>query len=367
MQVSFVDLGAQYREIKDEIHAELQKVLDTTSFVLGPAVTDFEHAFAQYCGVEHCVGVASGADALQLAFLALGIGPGDEVITAANTFIATVNAITLTGATPVLVDCDPKTYNIDPDLIETAITERTKAVVPVHLYGQPAEMDKIMAIAGKHGLLVVEDAAQAHGARYKGRRVGTFGDIGCFSFYPGKNLGAYGEGGAVVTADAKLADTVRILRNVGQSEKYIHPMVGFNSRLQSVQAAILNVKLQYLDRWNSLRQGFAALYTELLTDSSLMLPSVIQHAEPVWHLYVVQHERRDGLMKHLSGRQILCGIHYPVPIHHQKAYPNIRTVPEGAPVTSAAAKRLLSLPMHPHLTAEQVHMVVNAIKDFARA
>ncbi|MCC6142702.1 MAG: DegT/DnrJ/EryC1/StrS family aminotransferase [Candidatus Hydrogenedentes bacterium] len=364
MKVNFVDLVAQYETIKDEVHAELEKVMSTASFVLGKAVTEFEEAFAAYCGTKHCVGVASGADALTLALRALGIGPGDEVITAANTFVATVNAIALVGATPVLVDVSETDYNIDPGLIEQAITGKTKAIMPVHLYGQPAEMDPILEIAKKHNLYVVEDSAQGHGSLYKGRKAGSMGICGCFSFYPGKNLGAYGEGGAVTTDDDKIADTLRMLRNCGQSEKYVHPVVGYNSRLHTMQAAVLKVKLPHLDGWNAKRRHFAGLYAELLADTSLVLPQVKEHVEPVWHLYVVQHDRRDALLKRLAEQQVYCGIHYPIPIHKQGAYNGVRTVPEGAPVSSRVADRILSLPMHPDLTDEQVQYVAEAVRSF---
>ncbi len=363
MNVQFVDLVGQYNSIRGEVHAALDEVMSTASFVLGGAVTRFEGHFAEYCGTRHCVGVASGADALHLALRALGIGPGDEVITAANTFIATVNAIALAGATPVLVDMDPW-YTIDANLLEQAVTARTKAIMPVHLYGQCADMDPILEIANRHGLLVVEDAAQAHGARHRGRPAGSMGVCGCFSFYPGKNLGSYGEGGAVTTDDGELAEALRIYRNCGQSEKYIHPVVGFNSRLHSMQAAVLDVKLAHLDEWNGLRRKFAALYTEGLADTPLVLPAVREGGEPVWHLYVVRHPRRDELMAHLRERGVFCGIHYPVPIHQQKPYASARTVPDGAPLSSACAPELLSLPMHPNLDEAQVAHVIAAVHDF---
>ena len=364
VKVNFVDLVAQYQSIRDEIHAELDKVLSTGSFVLGPAVQEFEQAFASYCGAGHCVGVNSGTDALNLAVRVLGIGPGDEVITVANTFIATVNAIALAGATPVLVDMNPGDYLIDPALIEKAITPRTKAIMPVHLYGQPADMDAIMSIARQHGLHVIEDACQAHGALYKGQPVGTFGVMGCFSFYPGKNLGSYGEGGAVVTNDAALAEQIRVYRNVGQSAKYVHPVIGFNTRLHSMQAAVLKVKLKHLPEWNAKRRHWAARYSELLAGTGLVLPKENAGVEHVWHLYVVQHDRRDDLLKALQDQQIYCGIHYPVPIADQSAYKGVRCLPEGTPVTARAAKRILSLPMHPDLTEEQVNTVAAAVRAF---
>ncbi|MCC6796688.1 MAG: DegT/DnrJ/EryC1/StrS family aminotransferase [Candidatus Hydrogenedentes bacterium] len=366
MKVNFVDLVAQYHSIRDEIHAELDKVLSTGAFVLGPAVQEFEQAFAAYCGADHCVGVNSGTDALNLAVRVLGIGPGDEVITVANTFIATVNAIALAGATPVLVDINESDYLINALLIEQAITPRTKAIMPVHLYGQPADMDAVMAVARKHGLHVIEDACQAHGARYKGKAVGTFGVMGCFSFYPGKNLGSYGEGGAVVTNDPALAEQIRVYRNVGQAAKYVHPVVGFNTRLHSMQAAVLKVKLKYLNEWNAKRRAFAARYAERLAGTSLVLPKANPDVEHVWHLYVVQHDRRDDMLKTLQDQQIYCGIHYPVPVANQTAYTGIRTVPAGAPASARFAKRILSLPMHPDLTEEQIETVAKAVYAFER-
>ncbi len=365
MKVQFVDLVSQYQSLHHEIHEALEEVMSSASFVLGGAVTAFERNFAAYCGTKHCVGVASGADALHLALRALGIGPGDEVITVANTFIATVNAIALAGAEPVLVDAKDPWYTMDPALLEAAVTPKTKAIMPVHLYGQPADMDPILEIAHRHGLKVVEDAAQAHGARYKGRRTGSMGVCGCFSFYPGKNLGSYGEGGAVVTDDEALANALRVYRNCGQSEKYIHPVVGFNSRLHSMQAAVLNVKLPYLDWWNEKRSHFAALYSDGLAGTpDLVLPEVMPGAESVWHLYVVRHPRRDDLMAFLKERDVFCGIHYPVPIHLQTAYAGVRTVPEGVPVTTVEATQLLSLPMHPELTDEQVAYVIESVRAF---
>jgi len=364
MQVHFVDLKTQYQELREEIHAALEEVMAGASFVLGDAVAHFEREFAEYCGAAHCVGVASGADALHLALRALGIGPGDEVITAANTFIATVNAITLTGATPVLVDTVQPYYTLDPELVEAAVTPRTKAVIPVHLYGHMADMDAVADIASRHNLHVVEDAAQAHGARHRGLRAGSLGVCGCFSFYPGKNLGSYGEGGAVTTDTAAVAHALRMYRNVGQSEKYIHPVVGFNSRLQSMQAAVLRVKLRHLDAWNEKRRRFADLYSEGLADSGLVLPETAPGTIPVWHLYVVRSPRRDELMAHLLGCGVHCGIHYPVPVHLQEPYKTVRTLPHGAPVTTTWSSQILSLPMHPDLTDEQVAHVIESIRSF---
>ncbi|MFP4191401.1 MAG: DegT/DnrJ/EryC1/StrS family aminotransferase [Candidatus Hydrogenedentota bacterium] len=368
MNVQFVDLAAQYEAIREDVRREFERLMSRGSFVLGPAVQEFEEAFAAYCGTEHCVGVASGADALQLSLMAAGVGPGHEVITAANTFIATANAIHHAGAIPVLADVTAADFNLDPALLEQAITERTKAIVPVHLYGQPAEMDPIMEIAARHDLLVIEDACQAHGATYRGRRVGGLGHAGCFSFYPAKNLGSFGEGGAVTTNDAGLADELRMLRNVGQSEKYIHPLAGFNSRLQSMQAAVLKLKLRHLDEWNALRQGFAQRYRALLADApGVVLPGVKPHIEHVWHLFVMQHVKRDALLDALQEQGIGAGIHYPIPIAQQEAFRGVQTVPHETPVTDVAAGRILSLPMHPHLTEEQVAHVAEAVHAFAQS
>ncbi len=340
--------------------------METGNFVLGPAVAEFEEAFAAYCGRDHCVGLASGADALHLSLRALGVGPGDEVITAANTFIATVNAIAQVGATPVLVDISPDDYNLDPALLEEALTDKTKAIIPVHLYGQPARMDAVAAFADAHGLKIVEDACQAHGALYRGQRAGSLSHAGCFSFYPAKNLGSFGEGGAVVTNDGDVAEQLRIYRNVGQSEKYVHPVPGFNSRLHSMQAAVLTVKLRHLDAWNEKRRAFAALYNEALTDvPGVEIPQTKPETEPVWHLYVIQHPRRDALMAFLKEREIFCGIHYPIPIADQEAYQGVRAHPADLPVTRAGAPRILSLPMHPDLTPEEVAYVADNVREFA--
>ncbi len=367
MKVNFVDLVAQYQTIRDEIHVEFEQIMSTASFVMGKPVADFEAAFAAYCGTRHCVGVASGADALHLAIRALGIGPGDEVITVANTFIATPNAIALAGATPVLVDMRDSDYNMDPALLEAAISTRTKAILPVHLYGQPADMDPIIEVAKRHSLCVIEDAAQAHGATYKGKAAGSLGRCGCFSFYPGKNLGAYGQGGAITTDDAELDKQLRILRECGQSAKYVHPVVGFNSRLDTLQAAVLSVKLKRLPAWNERRRYFASRYAELLSGTRLVLPQTRDDAGPVWHLYVAQHGRRDALMEFLKEREIYCGLHYPIPVHEQAAYAGVRCVPEGAPAASRASKRIVSLPMHPDLSDEQVEYVAKTVREFEAA
>jgi dTDP-4-amino-4,6-dideoxygalactose transaminase len=335
-------------------------------FILGKEVDLFEKEFASYCGATHCVGVGSGTEALHLALSALGIGPGDEVIAPANTFVATAFAISYTGAEPVLVDVSPSDFNMDTRYFEQAITNRTKAVVPVHLYGQPADMGPIMELSRRHGFKVVEDACQAHGAMLKQRRVGTFGDAGCFSFYPGKNLGAYGDGGAVVTYDAVLADKIRLLRQYGQRSKYVHEMIGYNSRLDTIQAAILRVKLPHLDRWNRMRREAAGAYKELLGRTRVVLPTEKTNVGHAYHLYVIQHHDRDRLLAHMAEQGIGCGIHYPVPVHEQEPYRYARTVPDGAPVAAELSRKILSLPLYPEITIEQMRRVADEIISFDR-
>ncbi len=316
------------------------------------------------CNVRYAVGVDSGTSALELALRAYDIGPGDEVITAANTFIATALAITYVGAKPVLADADPLTHTLDVDCVRDAITPRTKAIIPVHLYGHPADMDPLLALAREHGLIVVEDACQAHGARYKGKRVGSLGDAAAFSFYPAKNLGAYGDAGAVVTNDPQVDEKLRMLRNYGSREKYVHDIQGFNRRLDTLQAAVLRAKLKYLDRWNAARRAHAARYAELLAHSSVTAPQAASYAEPIWHLYVIRAQARDALRKHLTQRGIATGIHYPIPIHAQAAYANLG-YPRGAfPVTEQAATEILSLPMYAELTDAQIEQVAEAISAF---
>jgi dTDP-4-amino-4,6-dideoxygalactose transaminase len=339
-------------------------VLENTSFILGPEVSHFEENFAAYCGVQHAVGVNSGTSALFLALSAFDIGRGDEVITAANTFVATVEAIIYTGATPVLIDIDEDTYNMDPDKIEAAITERTKAIMPVHLYGQPAEMDRIMDIAAARGLMVIEDAAQAHGAKYRGARTGSFGKCGCFSFYPGKNLGAYGEGGAIVTDDGELAEKLRMLRDHGQAKKYQHQVVGYNMRLEGFQGAVLDVKLRKLDEWNSARRNNAALYSSQLAESEVVTPKAPEHVEPVYHLYVIRTKKRDELQAHLQSKSIATGLHYPIPIHLQEGYAHLGYREGDFPVTERCAAEILSLPMFAELTGEEIAEVAREINAF---
>lgn len=361
--IPFVDLAAQYDAIAPEILATTERVLRGTGYILGEDVPAFEREFAAYCGVDYAVGVDSGTSALELALRAFDIGAGDEVITAASTFVATAFAISYTGATPVLVDADPDTYNLDVTLLEAAITPRTRAIMPVHLYGQPADMDPIMEIARRHGLIVIEDACQAHGARYRGRPVGSIGHAAAFSFYPAKNLGAYGDGGLVVTNDPQVADTLRLLRNYGQREKYHHLRLGYNRRLDTLQAAVLRVKLRHLDEWNAARRRHAARYGEVLPES-VMLPTVPDYAEPVWHLYVVQVAERDALRAFLAERGIATGIHYPIPIHLQPAYAQLGHRPGDFPVTEAASLQILSLPMYAEMPSEAVDAVAAAIREF---
>ena len=364
MTIALVDLVGQYNGIRKDILSSLDHVLSEGQYILGEEVSLFESELASYCNVKHGIGVASGTDALHLALRALDIGPNDEVITAANTFIATAFAISYTGAAPVFVDVKPTDFNINVDLIEAAITERTKAIIPVHLYGQPADMDAVMSIANKHQLYVIEDACQAHGAFYHEQRVGSIGDAGCFSFYPGKNLGAYGDGGAVVTNDDILAERIRELRQYGQKEKYVHSNLGYNSRLDSLQAAILRVKLRHLDQWNVKRKKAADRYKALLADTGLILPQEKPEACHVYHLFVVQHKSRDALSAFLNEKNIYCGIHYPLPLHHQQPYLSAKRVPPGVPVTSELSKMILSLPMFPEITEAQIKTVVNAIQSF---
>jgi dTDP-4-amino-4,6-dideoxygalactose transaminase len=363
--VPFVDLPAQHAPLMAEIEQAVTTVLHTTNFILGEEVAAFEKEFAAYCGAPYAVGVDSGTSALELAIRAYGIGAGDEVITTANTFIATVLAITHTGATPVLVDADPRTYLMDTTALESAITERTRAIIPVHLYGQPADMDAIMEVAERHGLIVIEDAAQAHGAFYKGRRVGTLGHAAAFSFYPAKNLGCGGDGGAIVTNDPQVIEYVNIFRNCGQSTKHHHVLAGHNHRLDTLQAAILSVKLPHLDAWNTARQRHANMYSQLLADvEGVITPKVAEHAESVWHLYIIQIESRDELRAFLGERNIATGLHYPTPIHLQPAYQSLGYTKGDFPVSEQYTQRLVSLPMYAEMTAEHITYVVESIKEF---
>ena len=365
MRVPFLDLKAPYRELREEMDAAARRVLESGWFILGAEVEAFEREFAEYCGAKHCVGVANGLDALHLILRAMKIGPGDEVIVPSNTFVATWLAVSYAGATPVPVEPDPATFNLDPALVEEAITERTRAVIPVHLYGQPAEMDAIREVAAGYGLRVIEDAAQAQGARYRGRPAGSLADAAGFSFYPGKNLGALGDAGAVTTDDARLAEELRRLRNYGSPVKYRHDVKGVNSRLDELQAALLRVKLRRLDEWNARRARLAQKYLQELEGvPDLALPSAPDHAEPVWHLFVVRHPRRDALQQHLAERGVGTLIHYPLPPHRQPAYAE-QGRPEGSlPVAEALAREVLSLPIGPHLSDEEADYVVEAVTSF---
>lgn len=361
MTIPFVDLAAQRSDVGEDVEAAVVRALGRTDLVLGLEVERFEEELADYCEVAGAVGTDSGLSALELALRAFGVGPGDEVITAANTFIATALAISATGATPVLVDVDQRTYEINPVLVEQAITERTKALVPVHLYGQPADMDALVGIAHRRGLAVVEDACQAHGARYHGRRVGSLGNAAAFSFYPSKNLGAYGDGGAVVSSDPGVLDEVRLLRNYGQREKYHHEVLGFNHRLDTLQAAALRVKLRHLDGWNDARRERATAYSQALREVGVQPPYVIDGVEHVWHLFVIEVDRREARRHRMFERGIETGIHYPIPIHRQRAYDGLPLATGGYPVTERAASRILSLPIYPQLPVESIPVVVDAL------
>ncbi len=365
MKVPFLDLKGQYQKIKSEVDREIQSVIDSCAFINGPATKNFEKNFAQYCGVKYAVGVANGTDALHLALRAIGIGKEDEVITAPNTFIATTEAITLAGATPVFVDINAETYNIDVSKIEEKITPKTKAIIPVHLFGQPADMAPILSLAKKYNLKIIEDACQAHGAFYHGNRVGSFGDVACFSFYPGKNLGAYGDGGAVVTNDEEIARHVARLADHGSLVKYQHDVEGVNSRLDSIQAAILNVKLNYLDQWNEQRRNNACLYNEFLKDvDGVITPAELENTKPVYHLYVIQVENRDELLIKLKEEGIGSGIHYPKALHQQPAYEYMGLKAGSFPVAEQCVSRYLSLPMFPELTEPMIKTVCDAIKKY---
>jgi dTDP-4-amino-4,6-dideoxygalactose transaminase len=422
MKVPFIDLKAQYDSIREEIQNALNKVLESTAFSGGPFVAQFEKEFAAYCGCKHAVGVGSGTDALWVTLLALGIGPGNEVITVPNSFIATAEAISYCGARPVFVDIDKSTYNMDPNKLEDYVKKRfasyamrsaprPKAVIPVHLFGQSADMDSIMEITQKYGLFVVEDACQAHGAEYLSRRetynppptplwkrdnppkspfikgglegdfkgvmggfsnegrwrkAGTIGNAGCFSFYPGKNLGAYGEAGAVVTNDDTLTEKIKVLRDHGQPVKYCHDCIGWNARMDGFQGAVLGVKLRYLDEWNESRRHNARRYNNLLSSiEGIQTPEEAEYAKHVYHLYAIRTQNRDGLIRNLTEKNISCGIHYPLPIHLQKAYEFLGLKKGAFPVSEKYARELVSLPMYPELTEEQIAYVVEGIKEFA--
>jgi dTDP-4-amino-4,6-dideoxygalactose transaminase len=366
MKVPFVDLKALHRPIEGELSEAIARVLRNVSFVQGPEVKAFEEAFASYLGVEHCVAVNSGTAALHLTLLALGIGPGDEVITVSHTFIATSEAISAVGARPVFVDVDPVSYTMDPALVEAAITPRTKAILPVHLYGNVADMDSLMAIARRRNLILVEDACQAHGALYKSRMAGTFGVAGCYSFYPGKNLGACGEGGAMVTNDEALAKKIRMWREHGSVKKYEHEFPGFNFRMEGIQGAVLTTKLKYLDGWNDHRRAIAKRYRERLAGQSVVLPSESANTRHIYHLYVIQSEDRDSLRDHLAKRGIETGLHYPVPLHLQQAYASLGYHKVDFPVTEQVTERIVSLPMYPGMSMEAADYVSDAILEWVQ-
>lgn len=357
MKVPFLDLRAAYLELKPEIDAAIARVLDSGYYILGPEVEAFEEEWAQYCEAKHSIGVANGLDALHLALLAMDVGPGDEVIVPSNTYIATWLAVSQCGAIPVPVEPIEATYNIDPARIEEAITPRTKVILPVHLYGQPADLDPILAIARKHGLRVLEDAAQAHGARYKGRRIGAHGNAVAWSFYPGKNLGALGDGGAVTTNDPAIADRIRVLRNYGSRVKYVNEVKGFNSRLDPIQAAVLRVKLRVLDEWNKRRSGIAQRYLEGLAGSGLVLPHVPEWAEPVWHLFVVRHPERDALVKRLNEAGVGILIHYPIPPHLQDAYTETGLHTGSLPISERLASNVMSLPIGAQMSTLHIEYI----------
>jgi len=362
--IPLVDLHAQYQTIRGEIDRAIQGIIDSSSFVMGPAVQRFEEEFAAFCNVAHCVGVSNGTAALELALRVLDIGAGDEVITSAHTFIATAEAISNVGATPVFVDIDREYYNLDPAAVAAAITARTRALLPVHIYGQPAAMTQFQALAVEYGLALVEDAAQAHGATWAEQYTGGLAQLACFSFYPGKNLGAYGDAGAITTNDPALAERVRLLRNHGRRSKYLHEVVGTNERIDALQAAILRAKLPYLAGWTAQRQALAARYNELLADCEVILPQVHPHATAAWHLYVIRTPQRDHLLHYLKEHGVEGGIHYPVPLHLQPAYAALGYQAGELPVTEAVAATCLSLPLYPEMSEAQQDRVVELIHTF---
>ena len=365
MKIDFVDLRRQYQSHKKELDFAIQKMLNNADYILGEELKNFEREFAEFCGVKYCVGVASGTDALILSLKALGIQPGDEVITVPNSFVATALCVSTLGAKPVFVDINPDTYNIDISKIEEKITSRTKVIIPVHLYGQPADMDPIKKIAEKYNLRILEDACQAHGAKYRGIKVGGLGDIAAFSFFPGKNLGAYGDGGAIVTNNQEFAERALMYRMYGGKERDRYLIKGgVNSRLDAIQAAILRVKLKYLDGWNAARRKNAKLYSELLKESDVVVPTTLDYVEPVFHLYVIRNKKRDRLMEHLRYKQISVLVHYPVPIHLQPAYKELGYKKGDFPVTEAAAEEILSLPVFPELEEKEIEYVVSSIQEY---
>jgi dTDP-4-amino-4,6-dideoxygalactose transaminase len=361
--VPFLDLKAQYVGIREEVNAAIAKVFDSAQFVLGDAVTQFEQSFAAYCGVEHAIALNTGTSALHVALLAAGIGPGDEVITVSMTFVATTAAVLYCGATPVFVEVDEATWNMDPVAVEAAITPKTRAILPVHLHGRMAAMDEIMQLAERHKLVVIEDAAQAHGAQHNTRSAGSMGAIGCFSFYPGKNLGAYGEGGAAVTNSSELAHKIRLLRDWGQENKYQHTFHGFNYRMDGIQGAVLGVKMHHIEEWTESRRAHAARYTEQLTGLDIRLPSPEGNNRHVWHVYAILTKQRDKVAAKLNERGIATGIHYPIPVHMQKAYSSLGYKHGDLPITERLGRELLSLPIYPEMTIAQIDEVVQALRS----
>ena len=364
MNVPFLDLKAQYASIKREVDTAIQSVLNDSAFVLGKYVQQFETDFARYIGVKHAVGVNSGTAALHLSLLALGIGKGDEVITVPNTFFATAEAISLTGAMPVFIDIDEATFNLDPKLLEKAITKKTKAIIPVHLYGQPCDMDGIRMVADRHGIPIIEDACQAVAAEYRGKKAGSIGKIGCFSFYPGKNLGAYGEGGMITTDDDHIAEAARLYRAHGENPKNFHKVVGLNYRMEGMQGAILSAKLKHLDAWTKKRQENAKYYDKILTDNGVLLPKVAENRKHVFHLYVIRSKDRDALKAHLEAGGISTGIHYLKPIHTQEAYADLGLKEGAFPIAERVMNEILSLPMFPELTIAQMDYIAERIRAF---
>lgn len=364
MKIPFVDLSTNYLTHKKEIDEAISNVIKKSDFVLGPTVEKFEHEFANFCRAKYCIGLDSGVSALELGMRAIGIGEDDEVITPAHSFIASSSSISFTGAKPVWVDIDPDTFNINTNEIESKITKRTKAIMPVHLYGQPADMKKILAIAKKYKLFVIEDACQAHGAEYNGKRVGNFGEFAAFSFYPGKNLGAFGNAGAVTTNNKSLAEKIKIMRNYGQKEKYNHVFLAWNRRLDALQAAILSAKLKYLEDWNEKRKKAALYYNECLSGLPLTIPKVEKRSSHVFHLYIIRTKKRDLLFKFLKSNDIEAGIHYPIPIHLQKAYKFMNAKKGDLPQTELAANEVLSLPIFPEIKRSQIEFISNKVRTF---
>jgi dTDP-4-amino-4,6-dideoxygalactose transaminase len=364
MQIPLVDLKAQYLNIRQEIDTAIKEVFDNTAFILGEKVEDFEKKFADLCGTKYCVGVNSGTSALRIALLALGVKPGDEIITTPFTFIATTEAISHIGAIPVFVDIDDKTFTIDPKKIEEKITGKTKAIIPVHLFGQCADMDPILEIARKHNIRVIEDAAQAHNASYKGKKAGSMGFASCFSFYPGKNLGAYGEAGAICTNDEEFAKKSILLRQHGEIKRYYHDIIGDNCRMEGIQGAVLGVKIKYIEEWNEKRRSNAKKYNELLEKFNLTCPFEAGYAKHIYHLYTIRIENRDELRDFLGEKGISTGIHYPIPIHLQKAYESLGLKEGSFPVSEKVANEILSLPMFPELTEEQIQYIASSIREF---